>query len=250
MKFAMNEREDNDMNISKGKIGAACVLAGLSYSVIPTVIKRGTNCLQFYRRKRHIQKQNPKEKNIYLTFDDGPGYYTEEILEILKRYDVKATFFMVSDFAKKYPEVVRRVQREGHAVGMHSRRHKNPMFESPLRSYRDLQQGYMDMQGLGAPVKMFRPPWGIVNMSVLFWQKQHGLTMHLWNVMTEDWRGDETAERIADKLMRRVKPGSIICLHDGRGKNNAPLRTAMALEIAIPKLEAQGYRFVCLSKEG
>ena len=233
------------MGISKKKIGAVCVLAGLSYSIIPTLICRGRNYLAFRLGRKHLQN----EKNIYLTFDDGPGCYTEEILAVLRQNHVKAAFFMVSYFAKEHPEIVRSVRREGHTIGMHSRKHKNPMFEGLLRSYRDLQQGYMDMQDLGIPVRMFRPPWGIVNASVLLWQKQHGLDMCLWNVMAEDWRGDETAKSIADKLINRVVPGCIICLHDGRGENAAPLRTAKALKIAIPKLKAEGYRFVCLGKE-
>lgn len=227
----------------KKTIATMILAAAASYSIVPTVLTRGANVIAAMAR---VFKR--KEKCLYLTFDDGPGIHTPAVLAVLQKYEIPATFFMVGEFAKKNPDLVHKIQENGHAIGLHSRWHKNPLWEAPFSCYRDWNESKRILDELQIPVSYVRPPWGISNLAFLFWCKKQQVYPVFWNVMAEDWQADTTPEEIAAKIIRRTKADDVICLHDGRGEKNAPLRTAQALEIALPKLLQQGYRFCCLDE--
>ncbi len=210
-------------------------LVFLLYSFIPSNI----NKKRFFNRKA----LNNDEKNIYLTFDDGPSEYTEELLNLLNKYNVKATFFCVANFAQKYPEIISRFKEEGHYIALHSLKHKNSMLQGMLETKKDLKQSLEIMQNLKVEIRYYRPPWGDANIFLQYLLKKERIEMILWDVMAEDWQGDTTDEIIKQKLLSRVKAGNIICLHDGRGSNEAPKRTIKALEKVIPILLDEGYKF-------
>ncbi|MBS5315677.1 MAG: polysaccharide deacetylase family protein [Clostridiales bacterium] len=211
------------------------VLIGCSYSIIPTLA---------YKWHNKLKRKSFKDKSIYLTFDDGPDEkYTGQLLDLLQHYKITATFFVVGEFAYKNPELITRMQQEGHTIGLHSLKHQNALWQTPKATYNDLQESLKVMEKLGVEVKLFRPPWGHLNWALLRGLKQYGLKLALWDVMTQDWSGYTRAQDIADKLIYRVKTGSVICLHDGRGKNEAPRRTIAALEQVIPIWLLEGYTF-------
>ena len=93
------------------------------------------------------------------------------------------------------------------------------------------------MGKMGIDVKEYRPPWGHLNLMSLYCIRKMHLQLIFWDVMAQDWSAKETADSICNKILRRVFPGAVICLHDGRGENGAPGRKA------IPMLKAQGYEF-------
>lgn len=221
------------------KILIILIVILLFYSIIPTY---------FYKLKYNFKdKITSKEKVIYLTFDDGPDkIYTEKFLDLLKKHDIKATFFVVASFAKDNPEIIERMKKEEHLIGLHSFEHKNALIQSKSYTKYDFEESMKVMKELNVNVKFYRPPWGHCNMLTSGEIKKYNLKKVLWDVMAEDWQGDTTTEIIVDKLLKRSRRGSIICLHDGRGKNEAPLRTIKALEKVIPIWKSEGYKFATM----
>lgn len=182
-------------------------------------------------------------KKIYLTFDDGPSIYTEELLDLLKNEKISASFFCVASFAKEYPNTIKRMQEEGHVIGLHTYNHESALLASPFKTNKDFKDSLEIMKSLNQKVMFFRPSWGHINLWTLFNLKKYNLKLILWHVMAEDWQGFTTKEEIQEKLLQRIKGGDIICLHDGRGENNAPKRTIEALKEVIPTLKKEGYIF-------
>lgn len=209
------------------------IIAFFSYSLVPTFVCRLQNA---WRRK-------PQGKKIFLTFDDGPSEYTEELLAVLKKYHIRASFFCVASFAKKYPELIKKMNKENHVIGLHSLQHQNAFFMGRATTKKDFQESISIMNEVKQEIHYYRPPWGMVNLFSFRELRRYQLSMILWNVMAEDWRGDTTASVIERKLLKRIKAHDVICLHDGRGKNQAPKRTIEALTKVIPVLLSQGYVF-------
>lgn len=208
----------------------------ISYALVPTAALRIRNSMK--------PRNNGENMKLYLTFDDGPDFsYTPELLDLLKKNEIKATFFMVADFAQSNPEIVKRIKDEGHQIALHSLEHKCMMFQDRYKTMEDISSSLRIMKDLEVDVDYFRPPWGIVNLTMLDEIKKAGMELVLWDVMAEDWRAKTTPAQIERKLARRAGSGSIICLHDGRGRNGAPKRTIKALEKMIPRWKAQGYTF-------
>jgi len=211
------------------------------YAVIPTY---------FYKWKQLLlpRKKN-KEKVLFLTFDDGPHReYTEQLLDLLEKNKVKASFFTVANFAKDLPEVMSRMKREGHLIAYHSLEHKDAWLKGPWYTDIDFSQANEIYQSLEMKVDFFRPPWGRVNVCTLSNVKTYGYQMVLWDTMAQDWKKDATAKIISEKLIKRARNGNIICLHDGRGKNEAPKQMLQALEEVLPIWINEGYRFATVEE--
>lgn len=191
-----------------------------------------------------ISHRDKKNKNLYLTFDDGPSEeYTNKLLDLLIKYKVEATFFVVGEFAKNNPEIIRRMKKNNFDIGLHSLCHKNQIINMYRSSKKDFDESINILNDLWIKVEFYRPPWGCFSVFTLYFMKKYNLKGVLWSVMADDWKGNTTAKIIEEKLLKRVKNGSVICLHDGRGKNNAPIRTIEALEKFIPEMLDQGYVF-------
>jgi len=211
------------------------------YAAVPALVDRMENWI-----KRPVRLKNAaEEKVLYLTFDDGPSEeYTPLLLDLLKENQIQATFFVVADFAEKNPEIVKRMKEDGHLIGVHSMSHKCAMAMLPKNTKKDAAGACEVVKSLGVNTSYFRPPWGLVNLTLKRFLKKSGLSEVLWDVMAGDWSGKTTAEAIEAKLRKRVKSGSVICLHDGRGKNEAPSRTIKALSVMLPEWKAQNYSFL------
>lgn len=210
------------------------------YGLIPTLLYRGWNKVIKKRRKNH---------NIYLTFDDGVDVkYTKEVLRVLKENNVPATFFVVASFAEKHPELVESIKADGHVIGLHSLSHKNEILQTPWDIKKDFSKSVDILKELGITPKFFRPPWGHFSLSGIKEFKKLNLTPVLWNVIVGDWKANITSKEIANRLLEKAEMGDIICLHDGRGKNEAPKRTVEALEIVIPIWKSRGFTFGTLEE--
>jgi len=222
------------ITISRGILAAGI----LCWGVIPS---------RYYKIKQKYHTKIKDFKVLYLTFDDGPNnVWTPKLLDLLKEYNVKATFFTVADFAVNNPEIIFRMKAEGHYIALHSAAHNNALLQTRKATKADFARADKEMKKLNIDVHEFRPPWGDVSFSSLKEIKKRNWRLIDWDVMAEDWKGNTTSNIISDKLRKRVKPGCIICLHDGRGKNEAPSRTIEALERMLPQWLSEGYTFLTI----
>lgn len=215
---------------------AIIVFLILSYSVIPT--------FYFKVKGTPITKGINEEKYLALTFDDGPDEnYTTQLLNLLKKYNIKASFFCVATFAEKNREIINRMKEEGHTIGLHSFEHKNALIKGPGYTNKDFKESMEIMKELDVNIKSFRPPWGHLNLMTLFNIKKYGFKLVLWDVIIGDWRSDITIDEISSRLLKESKNKSVICLHDGRGSSGAPGRTIEALDKTIPIWLEEGFKF-------
>jgi peptidoglycan/xylan/chitin deacetylase (PgdA/CDA1 family) len=197
--------------------------------------------------------RGPADGNrIALTFDDGPcAGYTEQILDILRRHDVKATFFVCGQNVERSPETLRRVQAEGHTIGNHGYSHPFPFFRSRAFFAReiDLTQEAIEKVTRERP-KFFRPPFGARWLGLHSVLKARGLSLVNWSDTGYDWKLD--MEGIVRETLKTLGPGSIILLHDGR-RTYPPERvdrspTVKALPPILEGAGKAGFTFVTLDK--
>lgn len=210
----------------------------MTYGVIPTLLYRRLN------KKLKEQRKGRGLENIYLTFDDGVhSKYTKEVLKVLKFYNIPATFFVVAEFAKNNPEIIDAIKKDGHVIGLHSLNHKNEILQTPRNTKKDFSKSMEVLKELGVKPKFFRPPWGHFSLAAIKEMKKENFNIVLWNVIVGDWKGNIESREIANRLLSQTEKGDIICLHDGRGKNDAPKRTVEALKIVLPIWKSQGFNF-------
>ncbi|MFL0198007.1 polysaccharide deacetylase family protein [Clostridium sp. WILCCON 0269] len=213
----------------------------LGYAVVPSLYYRGFS-------NKIIKRAAMKDKVIALTFDDGPDpRYTPKLLDVLKRNDIKCTFFVLAENAQKYPDIIKRIESEGHYIGLHSLKHMNAIFSLPYQTRKNLSKALNIMDNLGIEVKFFRPPWGIFNPLTNYYAEANNLKIILWSIHAMDWSRWVTEDYIEKKLINNVKSGDIILLHDGRGSKNSPTKTIRALQTVLPVLKRKGYRFILVS---
>lgn len=193
-----------------------------------------------YRYKRNGSNQ------IALTFDDGPHpVYTERILDILKKYDVKATFFMIGENVVYYTDTALRVKNEGHEIGNHTVKHLSARKNSPDKLREDmLECSRVIKDKLGYQTSIMRPPEGELVDTVLNTCSRLNFSVILWNVDTRDW-AHTSPERIYKNVIENTGSGDIILMHDYISKSSP---TPEALEMIIPKLLDSGYVFVTVSE--
>ncbi len=179
-----------------------------------------------------------------MTFDDGPdSITTPKILDILKENGIKATFFIVGTQAKAHPDMVRRIEEEGHAIGNHSWSHphfdKMPT-EDALKQIDDAQEQLESI--IGYYPSMVRPPYGALTKDEEKAIHDKGLDIIDWSVDTMDWSG-VSAKEILELVHDELYPGGIILQHCSGGKDHLS-NTIEALKQMIPDLTEQGYTFV------
>ncbi|MEC0239586.1 polysaccharide deacetylase family protein [Paenibacillus dokdonensis] len=191
----------------------------------------------------------PHIKQIALTFDDVPDpRFTPQILKILSQNGVKATFFVVGSRAKKHPDLVARIIREGHVIGNHSYNH--PQFHKlTMTEYMDqIIRTENILYGItGYKPKLIRPPYGDITENQLRWAKREGYKIVNWNVDSLDWKGI-SKEAVKRNVMTTAGQGSIILQHAGGGSSSDLSGTIGALPEIIRELKKKGYTFVTLPK--
>ncbi len=178
----------------------------------------------------------PKHRHaVYLTFDDGPiPDVTPWVLDVLDRYGIKATFFMVGDNVRRYPELYEEVRRRGHRVGNHTMHHVQGL-RLPRRSYlRDVAEArqYIDSD-------LFRPPHGWLRPRQT-WALHEQFRIVMFDVVTRDYSKRLNADQVVDNVKRYVRDGSVVVFHDS-------LKSWPRLETALPRaldwLVSEGYEF-------
>lgn len=181
---------------------------------------------------------------IALTFDDGPSESTPELLDILDRYGVPATFFQCGANVRRLPGIARAVAAAGHEVGNHSDSHPRFDFQSAGFIYRELAAAQASIEeATGTRPALFRPPFGVRWFGLRRAQARLGLLGVMWTAIGVDW--NQPAERVALRLLKRVNNGAIWCLHDGRELTENPdiSATLGAVRRLLPVLRNRGFRF-------
>lgn len=182
-----------------------------------------------------LWRMNPTEKSVYLTFDDGPiPEVTPWVLDVLDRYGVKATFFMVGENAAKHPEVFEMVKARGHRIGNHTYNHIGGMRHG-ISSY----VANVDKANELLRTNLFRPPHGWMKWEqFLFVRSSYKVVM--WDLVTRDYSTHLNGCDVLLNVRRYARPGSIITFHDSLKSLDKLL---YALPRAIEWLQAQGYSF-------
>ncbi|MBB3108215.1 peptidoglycan/xylan/chitin deacetylase (PgdA/CDA1 family) [Paenibacillus phyllosphaerae] len=214
------------------------------YAFLPGLISRTFGFRVFKRGKA--------EKEIALTFDDGPDpVYTPQLLDLLKRYNAKATFFVVGIHAEKHPELLQRMHAEGHKIGIHNYVHKSNWLMRPSTVKKQIHMtSDIIEKATGQRTNFYRPPWGIVN---LFDFAKHGdLQIILWSSLFSDWRKRVGVPRLTKRMMKKLKPGEVLLLHDcgatPGADEDAPANMLQALEMYMEEGVKRGYQFVHISE--
>jgi peptidoglycan/xylan/chitin deacetylase (PgdA/CDA1 family) len=187
---------------------------------------------------------------VYLTFDDGPiPEVTPQVLEILDRYGVRATFFMVGENIDKHPDVFHQVLAAGHHIGNHTYNHLKG-WKTPFREYmanvakweEAAERNYP--HGYSAPVlNRFRPPYGKATLRQRMALHKLGYRLIYWDILTRDYEATRTPDEMFRQIRRHVRPGSIINFHDSLKSNE---RMLQVLPRVIEFLQAEHYEIETL----
>jgi len=188
---------------------------------------------------------------IALTFDDGPNEpYTSHVLSILEQYRIKATFFIIGQNARRYPETCRRIVTAGNVIGNHSYHHlKSLCLRRGKTVARDIEMAHQAIyECTGHEPKLFRPPHGFRTPWMMRTVRNLGYTVVTWDNMTSDWKAEKSGDEIIQAILRRAKPGGVIVLHDGRDTRLSYNRSHMiqALPFVIETLMEKGFEFVTI----
>jgi peptidoglycan/xylan/chitin deacetylase (PgdA/CDA1 family) len=186
---------------------------------------------------RQTTQRRDRVKVLYLTFDDGPSRdWTPKVLQVLDRYDAKATFFQLGRAQRAYPALARRVRAAGHTIANHSTTHRDLTM---------LSNGGIRWEVRNGPDSpCFRPPYGAINHRVRSVLRSEGVRdIVLWDIDTLDWTRPGS-HRIARTVIKYARPGKIVLMHDG-GANRS--QTVAALDTILRELNDQGYVFRSLN---
>ena len=183
------------------------------------------------------KKINNSDKLIALTFDDGPNYNTGKVLDVLAKYNVKATFFVLGSKAKDNKKILKRAYDSGMEIGNHTFNHLllTKYKENVIKDEIDKTSSVI-FEVTGRYPKLLRPSYGVYNNIV---KKIGNMPIIIWDIDTLDWKY-HNSKRIASRVINKVKDGDIILMHDIYSA------TANSLNIIIPELQNRGYTFVTI----
>ncbi|MEK4351899.1 polysaccharide deacetylase family protein [Paenibacillus sp. FSL R5-0475] len=215
------------------------------YMFIPSLITRVSGFGVF--RKGTVKKQ------VAFTFDDGPHpKYTPILLDLLKLHQVKATFFVLGSRAEQYPDLIRRMDREGHQIGIHNYCHTSNWLMLP----RTIRREHLDRSAdiiesiVGTRPNHYRPPWGLINLFDFFRYKQYRIV--LWSLKAGDWNTRVCQTRMQATLLSGITDGSVVLLHDSGetvgADRHAPYFMLQSLEEVLNQLQTRNLQFVRLDE--
>ena len=208
----------------------------------PTAIQEAN----FFNKYDSYYVGDPNEKVIYLTFDSGyENGYTNTLLDVLKKHNAKAHFFVVETYIKANPDIIKRMEKEGHLVCNHSKSHPSMAsihdFEKFKSEITSVEEAYKEVTNKEMP-KYFRPPMGKFSEESLKYTKDLGYSSIFWSFAYVDWYNDKqpTHEFAKNKIYSRTHPGAIVLLHSN-SKTNSEI-----LDDVLTHWEEEGYRLETL----
>ena len=214
---------------------AVAASAALAYAV------RGRSATLLADSVYHGARSRPA---IALTFDDGPSESTPELLELLDRLGVHATFFQCGANVRRLPGIARQVIAAGHEIGNHSDTHPYFCLCSPQTMLHQLTRAQASIEdATGCRPRFFRAPYGVRWFGLRSAQRQLGLMGVMWTSIGVDWK--LSSDRIVSRLLRAAGNGAVFCLHDGRLLAPRPdIRATLdAVRLVVPALIDQGFHF-------
>jgi len=192
-----------------------------------------------YHVKAFCNNPSETEKKIAITFDDGPSTFTLDVLALLKKYDIKATFFCIGKNIEAHPEIMRQIVIEGHLVGNHSYNH-SPFFDfyNAKKISEEIQKTDALLEKYTAKkINFFRPPYGVTTPSI---RRALKITKHKvigWNIRSLDG-GTKNQNLIFNRIIKRVSPGGIVLLHDTAS------HSVLVLEQFLQFLKQNNYKVI------
>lgn len=201
-----------------------------------------------------VRGSDPRQ--MALTYDDGPNDpHTLRLLEVLARFQARATFFLIGQYVRRRPDIVREIQAAGHVIGNHTDTHPNLIFVSAGRLRQELESCRKSLEdAIGQPAPLFRPPFGGRRPNVLREARKMGLQPVMWSVTAFDWSA-KSSSAIVDKVVKQVEgrstpQGEIILLHDGGHLAFGTDRsfTVKASELLLQKYSEAGRHFVSVTE--
>ncbi len=236
------------------KIAGGMALAGAAAAAVGSYGAFGRSAQVF---GRSVYRGAGRRRSVALTFDDGPSPATPALLEYLAEQGVQATFFQCGMNVLRHREIAKRVFDAGHEIGNHTFSHPRlcprlgwkPNLRSPGEIYRELAETQEILTSLsGVAPKLFRAPYGMRWWGLGAAQRRLGLLGVLWTVIAHDWAWP--SGRIAPFVLDGVRPGGILCFHDGRDiQPEVDARATMAaLKVIVPALRDRGYAFETVSQ--
>ena len=198
---------------------------------------------------RRVWAFSRKEKNIYLTFDDGPiPEITPWVLEQLEIYDAKATFFCIGENIKKHPEIFKKVVKAGHTIGNHTQHHLNGKRTKTLDYLNDVELFEETITNSNLQIQnaelLFRPPFGKLKPSQARAILKKGYKIIMYDVLSADFDATILEEKCLENVLQNIKPGSVIVFHDS-------LKAEKNLRYALPKIlkfiSKKGWNFTLIT---
>ena len=196
-----------------------------------------------YHVKAFCHNPSETEKKIALTFDDGPSIFTLEVLDLLKKYNAKATFFCIGKNVEKHPEIVKQIIAEGHLVGNHSYNHSKFFdFYNAATIRKEIQKTDQLLEKFTSKkIIFFRPPYGVTTPSIRRALKITGHKVIGWNIRSLDG-GTKDQNLIFNRIIKRVSPGGIVLLHD------IGLHSVLVLEQFLQFLQQNNYEVISVEE--
>ncbi len=218
------------------QISILAALITFSFTAESLIIEEST--IYGYNSTRLLWNQARSRKLVTLTIDDAPNRHTDEILAILGRYRVRATFFLIGDHVTRYPEIAKRIVQSGHEIGNHSYSHDYSNENTLEELKEDIRKAEkVIVETVGRIPLYFRPPGGLVNEKIKKACGNMGYSILLWDVDSRDWNLRDEDAQIVKNVMDQVRPGSVILLH------SLP-QTVKVLPTIIIRLLEEGYTIV------
>ncbi|GAX42913.1 polysaccharide deacetylase [Tolypothrix sp. NIES-4075] len=188
-------------------------------------------------------KLSQGQKVIALTFDDGPWpESTAKVLDILKKNNIKGTFFLIGRNLKNFPELAKRIVAEGHVIGNHTWTHSYHFMNPQVAAYELDSTSDLIYQTTGVKTTLFRPPGGIMNNGVAAYARNEKYTIVMWSADSVDY-SRPSVPRLIHNVTKEAKPGGIVLMHDGGGNRS---HTVQSLPQIIDYFKKQGYSFVTI----
>jgi peptidoglycan/xylan/chitin deacetylase (PgdA/CDA1 family) len=193
----------------------------------------------------------PGSRRLALTFDDGPSdSSTLRLLDILAKHAVRATFFVIGKAVERHPNVLREVVAAGHEIGNHTYSHPNLIFRSATAVRGEISAcAAATRDAAGVDTKLFRPPWGGRLPGTLCAIRDAAHEPVMWSASSYDWRAT-SADQIVDNLVRQIRGGEVILLHDGDYKrpNSDRSLSVQATDEVVRRYRGEGFEFVTVSQ--
>jgi peptidoglycan/xylan/chitin deacetylase (PgdA/CDA1 family) len=221
--------------------GIATVAAGATFAGLHTMAPWS----QLYGA--NFNGAPPGTRTLALTYDDGPNDpYTVQLLKVLEKHGVKATFFLLGQFVSARPELARAVAEAGHVIGSHCYTHRNPIFLSPAQLRQQLEQASRAIEAAtGLRPKLFRPPFGGRRPGTFSVAREYGMAPVMWRVSCSDWSATSHAS-IVERAVTQIKGGEVILLHDGGHLRMGIDRShsVRATDEIVRRYQGEGFEFV------